>query len=267
MFQYFFAKSGTVEPYKIFSSSHFILIFISAFLIVCALWRNRHANEKMVLYVTRHCAVLLWILEFMKIAFNILAGNGNNPNTYIPLYFCSIPLYCSVMSGWGSGKVKRVGDVFMTVGGMVGGVAYLISPNTTAGQYQAFHFITMQSFVLHSIMIFLSSLYVITGYHKLIQSDWKYYALTIVTMCITALTVNYFLDSNLMFLSKNFPGTPVEVLYNFSPVFFPFWMTFIQAIPPFIVIYALVSLLKRFVSSIREAQSLENNEKDLYRLV
>ena len=267
MFKYFFAKSGMVEPYKIFSSSHVILVCICMFFIVRALWRNRHADSKTVLRITRYCAVLLWVLEVMKIAFNLLIGNGENPNTYIPLYFCSIPLYCSLMSGWGRGTVKRTGDVFMTVGGLVGGVAYFLSPNTTAGQYQAFHFITIQSFILHGIMIFLSVLYIITGYHKLVMKDLKFYALTIVTMCVAAYTVNYFLDSNLMFVSKNFPGTPVEILYNLSPEYFPFWMTFIQAIPPFLVIYALVYMLKKFVHSIREAQSLENSKEDQYGLV
>jgi len=267
MFKYFFAKSGTVAPYHIFSSTHFIMVGICAMLIAFALWHNRHADHKKVLQITRWCAVLLWTLEIIKIVYQLMIGNGNNPNTFVPLYFCSIPLYCSLMSGWGRGWVKRTGDVFLIVGGMVGGVAYLISPSTTAGIHQAFHFITIQSYILHGIMVFLSVLYVITGYYKLVMSDIKFYALTVVIVCVIARIVNYLLVSNLMFVSYNFPGTPIELLYNWSPKYFPFWMTFIQAVPPFFVVYALVFLLKKMVRSIRVAQSPKESKDDCCGLV
>ena len=246
MFQYFFSKSGTVEPYTIFSMGHFVLLAICAFFIILFLWKNRYADEKRVLNITRICAVLLWGLEIIKIIFNLVVGNWNDPNSYIPLYFCSIPLYCSVMSGWDKGRVKRVGDVFLTVGGLVGGVGYLLSPNTTAGIYQVFHFITLQSYFLHSVMVFLGALYIVTGYCKLVMADLKYYAGTILLMCVLAYTVNGFLGSNLMFVSQNFPGTPVEVIYNLSPVAFPVSMALIQAVPPFLAVYGIVSLFERF---------------------
>ncbi|MBE7035733.1 MAG: hypothetical protein E7403_00375 [Ruminococcaceae bacterium] len=265
MFQNFFSKAGAVEPYKAYSAEHFILICICGILIIFALWKYRKADRKTVLSITRWCAIALWILEIIKIVFNLLIGNANNPNTYIPLYFCSIPLYGLIMCGWGKGLLKRNGEVFMIVGGMVGGIGYILSPNTSAGLYQAFHFITVQSFILHGIMVFLSLLYIITGYYRLVKDDVKFYGATVLIMCIVAYIVNCFLGSNLMFVSRNFPGTPIEILYNVSPKAFPFLITFIQVLPPFVVVYGLIAGMQKLFSVIgmnREAGKKEKQKKE-----
>lgn len=241
----FFAKSGNLAAYELYSQTHFFMAVLCIVVIAAALYITARCKKLNVIKITRFCACLLWILEIVKIVFNLAIGNADQPNAYIPLYFCSIPLYASVMSGWGQKTAKKIGDVFLVVGGMVGGIAYLISPNTTAGIYPALHFITMQSFLLHSIMIYLSFLYILSGHYKLMLSDWRYYAATVTVMCIIAYVVNIILGSNLMFVSRNFPGTVIEFVYQFSPSYFPILMTLIQAIPPFFVVYALMKMYKK----------------------
>lgn len=256
----FFAKSGTFEPYRMYTAEHLIMAMICFCVLAVALCFGRRANGQKVLIITRVCSCLLWMLEIIKIVFNIFSGNLEHPNSYIPLYFCSIPLYCSIMSGWGKGRIKRIGDVFLTVGGIVGGMAYILSPNTTAGIYPSFHFITFQSYILHCIMIYLSALYVITDYCKPKMRDIRYYALTVTTVCITAYIVNCFLESNLMFVSRNFPGTVMELIYNFSPTLFPFIMTFVQAVPPYLVVYGLIKLFRKL-----QIKTLPETEFHIYK--
>ncbi len=241
-FEGFFAKSGEFAAYQLYTSSHFVMVLISTVAIITSLFLSGFSRKLNIIKITRFCACLLWGLEIVKIIFNLAIGNAGQPNAYVPLYFCSIPLYASLMSGWGRKTAKKIGDVFLVVGGMVGGVAYLLSPNTTAGIYPALHFITMQSYLLHSIMIYLSLLYILSGYYKLKLSDWRYYALTVTVMCAVAYVVNIFLGSNLMFVSRNFPGTIIEVVYRLNPNCFPILMTFIQAIPPFFVVYCLLRI-------------------------
>lgn len=245
IFGRFFAKSGTYEAYHMYDKVHWFIVIACAVFILWALYLSRGMDAGEIKKQVRKCAVLLWALEIAKIIFNIYAGNLKYPNSYIPLYFCSIPLYCSIMSGWGRGSLKRAGDVFLTVGGVIGGIAYILTPSTTAGIYPAFHFITVQSFVLHCVMVYLSLLFIQSNYCELVPSDIKYYALTVTFVCICAYTVNYFLDSNLMFVSKNHPGTAVEIVYNMSGKLFPVMMTFWQAIPPFYVVYALAKRYRK----------------------
>lgn len=237
-----FAKSGIFPAYEMFSITHFGFLLICTVLIITALYLSRNMSKKSVLKTVRICTAILWMLEISKIIFNVYVGNG--PNSYLPLYFCSIPLYCGIFSSCANGMLKRTGDVFLLVGGIVGGVAYLMSPCTTAGIYPAFHFITIHSYTHHAIMIYIGILFVIRDYITLRKKDWIYYTSTVVLVSIGAYVVNNFLGTNLMFVSRSNPGTIVEVVYNMSHKFFPVIITFWQAIPPFVVIYWIVKLHK-----------------------
>ncbi len=239
-----FAPSGSLTPYKMFTPEHFVLVVISSLLIVSALYFSRNMTHKKIHKTVIICTLTLWIFETVKIIFNLTTGNAGNPNTYVPLYFCSIVLYAGILASFAKGTPKRVGEVFIAVGGIVGGIVYLFSPSTTAGFFPVVHYITIQSFLHHSIMVYLGLLFVIKDYIVLKKSDWIYYTSTVTIMSVVAYVVNIFLDSNLMFVSKNFPGSALEIIYNFSPTLFPFIVTFVQALPPFWVIYSLVKLFK-----------------------
>lgn len=229
-------------PYMMFSTVHYVYIALCAVGIVLALRLSGRIGEKGVRETIRVCTLLMWFLELLKTVFCFLTGNADSPNSYLPLYFCSIPLYCGLLSGYGRGIWKRIGDVFLVVGGITGGVVYILSPCTTAGSYPALHFITLQSFIHHSIMIYLGVLMIEHRYIELNPRDIRFYALTVVTMSIIAYMVNEILDTNLMFVSQNNPGTVVELVYN-MPGWFSLNITLLQAVPPFPVIYVLVKKL------------------------
>ena len=118
MLSHFFSKSGAVKSYGLFSTAHLILFSVTVLFIVLALIKTRRADEKKILSITRWMAIVLWGLEIAKISFQLITGNAGNPNSYIPLYFCSLPLYCLPLCAWGRGKVRRIGDVFMVIGGI-----------------------------------------------------------------------------------------------------------------------------------------------------
>lgn len=240
----FFAPSGKFTAYEMFSARHFGIIIICFSFITLALYLSRNMNRKNIFKTVRICTAVLWTFEISKIIFNLYIGNAGNPNTYIPLYFCSITLYAGILSSFAKGRLKRVGDVFIMIGGIIGGVAYILSPCTTAGTYPAFHFITIQSFIHHSVMVYLGMLFIVNDYIVLKKKDWVYYTSTVILASITAYVVNMFLGTNLMFVSRTNPGTIVEVVYNISPRLFPVMITFWQAIPPFFAIYYLVKAYK-----------------------
>jgi len=251
-----FAPAGQFTAYEMFSSKHFgILIICSAF-IALALYLSHNMTHKNIHKTVRVCTAVLWVLEISKIIFNLYIGNGNNPNTYIPLYFCSLILYAGILSGFGKGVFKRIGDVFIAVGGIVGGIAYMLSPCTTAGSYPAFHFITIQSFIHHSVMIYLGILFITSNYITLQKRDWVYYTSTIVSASVFAYIVNMFLGSNLMFVSRTNPGTIVDVVYRMNPRMFPVMITFWQAIPPFVVIYYIVKSYKYAKNSCKDSEEV-----------
>lgn len=233
----FFAKAGKYKACGILGKGHLILLLITVCGIYNALKYSKDKNKEEVKKIIKSVLIVLWILEIIKIVFNFATGNISNPGTYIPLYFCSLILYAGIFSGYGKGKLKRVGDVFIATGGIIGGICFLLCPNTSLTIYPAFHYISIQSFIYHGAMVYLGLLVNITKYIEIEKKDILYYSSFIIIMGIIAYIFNLCFDCNLMFVSKNYPNTPVEIVYNLSGKLFPIVMILGQAIIPFYLIF------------------------------
>ena len=149
----FFSKPGEYEPCGLFSVGHFILLVLSLSIVGIALYNTKNISKEKVKEIIKKSTIVLWILEIIKIIFNFAIGNWVNPNNYIPLYYCSIILYAGLLSGWGKGVLKKVGDVFISTGAIIGGLFFLFCPNTSLPAYPMFHFISLQSFIFHGTML------------------------------------------------------------------------------------------------------------------
>lgn len=233
----FFAKAGKYKACGILGKGHLILLLITVCGIYNALKYSKDKNKEEVKKIIKSVLIVLWILEIIKIVFNFATGNISNPGTYIPLYFCSLILYAGIFSGYGKGKLKRVGDVFIATGGIIGGICFLLCPNTSLTIYPAFHYISIQSFIYHGAMVYLGLLVNITKYIEIEKKYILYYSSFIIIMGIIAYIFNLCFDCNLMFVSKNYPNTPVEIVYNLSGKLFPIVMILGQAIIPFYLIF------------------------------
>ena len=199
-----FAKPGEYKACGLFTYQHFSLIICTAigiFLAVkCTKINDKNDIRKIIIKTT----ILVWILEIIKIIFNFKIGNGNNINTYVPLYYCSILLYAGIFSSLKNKFIKRVGDVFLATGGIVAGIVFIIFPTTSLLTYPIFHYITMQSFIFHGAMIYLGIIINKYKYIEIEKKDILYYAGLILVICIIAYIINSIFDSNLMFISKDF---------------------------------------------------------------
>ena len=132
--------------------------------------------------------------------------------------------------------LKRVGDVFFATGGIVAGASFMIFPITSLTNYPAFHFISIQSFVLHATMVVVGFIINRAEYIEYDNRDFKYF-FGIITVCtVLAYIVNLKLGTNLMFISQNFPGTLIEPIYNSTGKLFPLVMFLPQATLPFFII-------------------------------
>ena len=143
------------------------------------------------------------------------------------------------MSSFGKGKIKRIGDVFLSTGGIIGGIVFIIMPTTSLPKYPMLHFISLHSFLYHGIMVYIGLLINSTNYIQLELRDILYFAELVGTICAVALVINNIFDSNLMFISKDFPGTPLTILYHLTGRFFTPIMIIAQMTLPFLVVYSV----------------------------
>lgn len=241
----FFSRPGEYEACGMFTTGHFILLIVTILSILLALKFTHKKNKEEVHKIIKTCTIVVWILEILIIIFKMNLGNIRDVNTYLPLYYCSLLLYAGLFSSFGKGKIKRTGDVFLVTGGIIGGVVFMLLPTTSLTTYPIFHFVSLYSFVFHGIMVYLGILLLKTTYIKLEKSDIKYYAALVGTICIIAYIVNCIFDSNLMFISKNFPGTPLELLYNMTGPFYTLVMIAAQMTLPFYFIYYIDYITKK----------------------
>lgn len=241
-----FSNIGEYKPCGIFTKGHFILIIITIIEIFIALKYSFKKNKEEVHKIIKNITIVFWILEVIKIIYSINHNPLSAVNTYLPLYYCSMLLYAGLLSSFGKNKLKRIGDVFLATGSIIGGTVFLIYPSTSLPTYPAFHFLSIHSFLFHGTMIYIGLLINKTGYIKLRKEDIKYFASLVGIMCIIALIVNNIFDANLMFISKNFPGTPIEFLYKITNggVAFNLIMIVTQMTLPFYVSYYVIKKLQ-----------------------
>ena len=235
----FFAKSGQYPPCGIFNYKHLIIFLITICGVIFATKKTKIKDKEQVRKRIQKITIIMWILEIIKIIFTFSVGHGNNLNKVVPLYYCSLLLYAGIFSSLGKGNIKRVGDVFLATGSIVAGVVFIILPTTSLPEYPLFHFITMHSSLFHGMMIYLGAMIHKTKYIEIKKSDIKYYAGLILIICILAYIVNYKFGSNLMFISRDFPGTPLTVIYHATGKLFPIVMSVAQMTLPFYLIYGL----------------------------
>ena len=244
----FLAKPGEFEACGMYTKGHFILLIISIVGILISIYYTKNKKSIEITKIIRRLTVFLWILEIIKIIFNFAVGNVSNPNTYIPLYFCSIILYAGIFCGYGKGKLKHFGDVFIATGGMIAGIFFLLTPMTSLTIYPAIHYISIQSFIFHSVMVYLGILVNITGYIEIDQRDILYYSSLMIIMSLIALIFNLIFDSNLMFISKDYPGTIMSLLFNSIGSLFTPFMIILQATAPFYIVYLTKLTVYKLVS-------------------
>ena len=235
----FFARPNEYEPCGIFTTKHFLLIILTIVAISIALKKTIHKSKEEIHKIIKSLTIVIWILEFVRIGFNIYIGNINNVNECLPLYYCSLLLYAGLMSSFGKGKIKRIGDVFLATGGIIGGIVFIIMPTTSLPTYPMLHFISLHSFLYHGTMVYIGLLINATNYIELELKDIIYFAELIGGICIIALIVNNIFDGNLMFISKDFPGTPLTILYHLTGKLFTPIMIITQMTLPFLVVYSV----------------------------
>lgn len=239
----FLSKSGEYKASGIYNVKHYIVVLITLLCVFIAIRYTKDKKKQEIKKIIQICTIVMWIFEVIIISFKLTQCSLYEVNMYVPLYYCSLLLYAGLLSSFAKGRLKRAGDVFLSTGGIIGGVVYLIFPTTSLPAYPLWHLITLHSFIFHGIMIYLGLIINITHYIELQKSDILYYSGMVGIICILALIINNIFGSNLMFISQNFPGMPLEIIYNLTGKFFTLVMCFVQMTLPFFMIFYIKNII------------------------
>lgn len=208
----FFAEGGT--PCGVFSRTHLIVMAVCFLLVWTAVVLTRRMQERTLVRLTRVIAVLITVLEGGKIAYCFIHGQYGL-NQWLPLWFCSLFLYCAWCAGFGKGKIRRAGRLFLVGGGIIAGASFLIMPSTSVANYPMWHYLSCYSMLFHSLMHYLGLMYLVTGVQKLTVRDFSLYALFVGVFCVLGIVVNHYSGCNLMFMREPY-NLPIPFLHTLA---------------------------------------------------
>lgn len=214
----FWAPKNMYEYCGMFSFGHMILLIISILVLSFLLFISRNINSYEIKILTKIMAVIITVLEFIKIYFN-LYWEYNNINSWLPISYCSIFIYALWLSAYGKGKLKEIGDSFITGCSVVAGATYLLFPSTSLTVYPVWHFLCMYSMFFHTIMIYFGIIYIKNKVIKLDINSFKKYVKIFLFFSIIAIFLNESFNTNFMLLNRPFkiPVPVIHKLYNLYP--------------------------------------------------
>ena len=190
----------------------FILIFIG--LLAVALFCCRNATSAQVKKIIFYSAIAVTVAEIVKIT--LRAAKGGRPDTWLPLYYCSLFLYAVWLSMSKKDYISRMGYSYITMGGILAACLFTLYPSTSLALYPALHPASLHSLLYHWIMAFVGILILWKKQFVPKASDSLLYFILVISACIAGYFINEWLGSNCMFLHDAFKLPLLDDLLHYS---------------------------------------------------
>ena len=262
----FFCKENEYEPVGMFSLGHIVTLIIFLLIVAFCAYKCRKIGKDKAIFLTKIIAIVVTVLEIIKITIAFINGEGDKLDHWVPLYFCSMFIYAAWLAGYAKGKIADLGRAFVGTGGIIAGLSFLIFPTTSFTMYPLFHYFCMYSMVYHSLMVFLGITYLLNGVVKIDKKSFIDYVIFCSVLNILAIIVNslpiyihvdnvptsgynypYPYYTNFMFL-KRAGNIPVKILCDISdkvPVIFTILMFIICIFGTYFLIWLVVTIIEK----------------------
>ena len=219
---HFFAPTGRFEPCGMFTTPHFIAIFVCfIFITYFSIYFIKNKEKRSIDNVFRKTAVILTILELIKISHSFFYGELHL-DAWFPLSYCGLFIFASWMAGYGKNHIKKIGEAYITYGCPIAGICFLIFPTTSLMSFPIWHYFSLYSLFFHSVMIF-TGVVMLHNEKRLSKQTFLHYLYFIVLFSIIAIIINQVKGSNLMNLREPY-NIPIAILQNMYSSF-PFGYT------------------------------------------
>lgn len=262
----FFCKENEYEPVGMFSVGHIVTLIIFLLIVAFCAYKCRKIGKDKAIFLTKIIAIVVTVLEIIKITIAFINGEGDKLDHWVPLYFCSMFIYAAWLAGYAKGKIADLGRAFVGTGGIIAGLSFLIFPTTSFTMYPLFHYFCMYSMVYHSLMVFLGITYLLNGVVKIDKKSFIDYVIFCSVLNILAIIVNsipiyihvdnvptsgynypYPYYTNFMFLNRA-GNIPVKILCDISdkvPVIFTILMFIICIFGTYFLIWLVVTIIEK----------------------
>ena len=208
-FQYF-TELSPEDAFQSFGREH-LLAMIAIFLILFFSLRIlKRRKKKTVSIVIKIAAVLVPIVEFTHTYWLYLCGETELIRL-LPLHLCAMQSFFIPLAVFTN---KSCFKEFLFCTSILGGIFAIVFPVGVAGSYPIFHYQSIQTLVLHSLLIFVpTAMIYCQGFVPRIENFSKV-LLIFLTVASGTAVIDFLYDQNYMFLNYPPEGTPLELIYH-----------------------------------------------------
>lgn len=200
----------------LFKTEHIIFIILAFISIISICIFIKKVNKRKVDKYIKIMSIVITILEITKIVwesyYDIRTGRGFNKEGILPLYTCSLYIYCMLLAGWTKGKAKEYSLSFLTTIGLLFGGIGLVYCNGL-NWYPFWTFGAFYSLFFHYIMLFTGVFLLSTKYKKLEWVDANKSFIVICCLALISIPANYEYGADYMQL---YSASGVLVMSNIS---------------------------------------------------
>lgn len=213
---HFFDYKYNIEGFvsDLFKTEHIfyiILAYISC--IIIALFINKVPHKGINIFL-KVLSIGTIIFEISKISwesyYDITTGRGFNAGGILPLYTCSLFIYCTFLAAWTKGKIKSIALSYLGTVGLIAGAIGVVYCNGL-NWYPFWTFGAFYSLFFHYSMLATGVFLLANGYIKLEWIDAIKGWIPIVILSIIAIPINYILKCDYM---QIYDASGVPILHN-----------------------------------------------------
>lgn len=235
---YFFAPQGAHTPCGMFSFPHLLASAISlAAVAVLLIFKRKEFGKNHREKIVKSLSIFITVLELIKISHSFIYGDLYL-DAWFPLSYCGLFIFALWMAGFGSGAIRRIGEVFIAYGCPIAGIAFLIFPTTSLMLFPVWHYFSLYSLFFHSVMIFLGISFLLDE-KKFDRKSYGFYTVFFITFAVIAIVLNCFFGSNLMNLREpyNIPIDFLQWLYASAPFLYTLLAVFLFMLVPIVTAF------------------------------
>lgn len=232
-----------VETCGLFNIWHLLTVILFFGLLALLLFLSRNLTEKQMKLAHVWIAVGITILEIIKVYTRIRGGEG--PDSWVPLYYCSLFIFAIWFSLSKWEPLKRAGQAYITMGGILAAIVFTIYPSTSLAMYPLLHPSTIHSFVYHLIMCCTGLLFLRKRIYVPQKKDALYYFIFLFIACIPSVYLNETIGTNCMFLRHPFHLPLLQPLMESSKPLYMLLVCVAQSVLMFWFNYGLYFLFKK----------------------
>ncbi len=206
------------ETCGMFNALHYITIALFFAILALLLFVSRKMTHKQANRLLTVISILVPIAEVVKIFLRIDRGLG--PDSWVPLYYCSLFLFAIIAIRVPVRSVQRAGYAYMSMGGILSSMLFTFYPSTSLGMYPLLSSATIHSFMFHLVMCYSGFIVLTKTDYIPTKKDSLNYFIFILIACLAGLICNRFLGTNCMFLEHPF-GLPIlQPIVELSPILY-----------------------------------------------